>query len=410
MAPMIAYGSVIVCVMGIGGATLGRIVDAKRESQNVADSAALAAADAIRVNGIDTDRTPALRLAQHNSKNPTTASIDGVTNLPTEVDITGRGGETVDTPRFIFDGDAKTQSVARAKVDQETRTISGANPADVAFVLDFSGSMSDAIPGGTKITALKNELTKYLNDRRIQLDYAAALFSNDLIASVPFGPNAMQQIIDMLKKYDAGGGTEPEFGFDKVTEFFGPPVQDGPKRFVLFVSDGAPNTLPKAIEGSLHMWDVAHPTVMTLHIATPPVDPGERSFMVSVSGPPPQDCKQPPAQCPKKEDYYFPVSDIASFERALAEILGKIACPMDPPTLDARRVKDPATVNAFLRDKAGHEVKLQRADVVTGDFNQLGFFFNPTTLDIGVTIEACALMRNEGRTLVFRYNRAVLVQ
>jgi Flp pilus assembly protein TadG len=396
MAPMIAYGSVIVCVMGIGGATLGRIVDAKRESQNVADSAALAAADSIRVNGIDADRTPALQLAQHNSKNPTTASIDGVSNLANEVDVTGRGGETVDTPRFIFDGDSKTQSVARAKVDQETRRITAANPADVVFVLDFSGSMAESIPGGTKITTLKNALTQYLNDRRIQLDYAAALFSDTLIDSVPFGPNAIQQIIDMFKKDDAGGGTRPELGFDKATEFLGAPTPNGNPRFVVFVSDGVPNDLAAAVAGSTNMWNKAQPTVMTIHIG----DPEARPFMLSVSGPP--DKRANP-------DYYFPVEDIDAFEKALAEILGKIACPMNPTTLDKTRLKDPSTVHAFLRDKAGHEVQLPILSVVT-DLHQLGFFFNPTTLDIGVTIEACALMRNEGRTLVIRYNRAVLVE
>jgi hypothetical protein len=108
-------------------------------------------------------------------------------------------------------------------------------------------------------------------------------------------------------------------------------------------------------------------------------------------------------------DYYFPVEDIDAFQKALAEILGKIACPMSPDTLDKTRLKDPNTVNAFLRDKAGHEVKLPTISVVT-DLHQLGFFFNPTTLNIGVTIEACALMRNEGRSLVIRYNRAVLVE
>jgi len=406
-APLVAYGTVIVCVMGIGGATLGRIVDARRESQNVADSSALAAADSMRINGIDADRSAALRLGQRNSKSPTTASIDAVSDLPLELDISTRGTENVDTPRFIFDGDAKTQAIARAKVDQERRTIAGGDTAEVAFVLDFSGSMNDTIPGGTKITALKNSLTQYLNDRRIQLDYAAALFSSDLIDSVPFGPNAIQQIIDMFKNHNADGGTEPEKGFDKVTQFFGPKNDSGPKRFVVFVSDGAPNTPDKATQGSLHMWDVAHPTVMTVHIATPPIDPTEQAFMISVSGPPPQDCKLPPAQCPKKEDYYFKVQDIESFERAMSEILGKIACPLDP--LDPHRLKDPSTVNAFLRDKAGHEVKLPKLDVVT-DTHQLGFFFNPTSLDIGVTIEACALMRNEGRTMIIRYNRAILVE
>ena len=285
----------------------------------------------------------------------------------------------------------------------------GGDTAKIALVLDFSGSMADAIPGGTKITALKDALTQYLNDRRIQLDYSAALFSDDLVDSVPFGPNAIQQILDLFKRDNAGGGTEPEFGFDKVTSFFGPTSgnDSGPKRFVVFVSDGAPNTPSKATQGSLNMWDVAHPTVMTLHIAPQPVNPAEESFMISVSGPPPQDCKTPPAQCPKKQDYYYQVSDIQAFERRLSEILGKIACPLDP--LDAKRLKDPSTVHAFLRDKAGHEVQLPLVPIVT-DTHQLGFFFDTTSLAIGVTLEACALMRNEGRTLIIRYNHAVLVE
>jgi hypothetical protein len=391
---MVAYGTVLVCVMGIGGATIGRIVDARRESQNVADSAALAAADAIRVNGVDGNLNGAVQLAQHNSKNPTTATIAGISNLPNQLDVVTNGGETVDTPRFIFNGDAKTQAIAGAKVDQETRTSSSANTANVVFVLDFSGSMDDQLPGGTKITVLKNALTQYLNDRRITLNYAAALFSDNLIASVPFGPNSVQQIIQMFQKYGAGGGTEPQFGFDKASQFLGPISSGGPDRFVVFVSDGEPNDLGLAQAGSTRMWNTSGPTVMTIHIG----DPEARPFMLSVSGPPNK--RGDP-------DDYFPVEDMDAFQKALAEILGKIACPLLP--LDKTRLKDPTTVNAFLRDTSGHEVKLPEVSVIT-DLHQLGFFFNPTTLDIAVTIEACALMRNEGRTLVIRYNRAVLIQ
>ena len=59
------------------------------------------------------------------------------------------------------------------------------------------------------------------------------------------------------------------------------------------------------------------------------------------------------------------------------------------------------------RDRSGHEIKLPPGS--TGGAG-LGFFFNPTSLDIAVTIDTCVLMRNEGRTLVVRYNRAVLVE
>src|SRR5262249_42595826 len=145
--------------------------------------------------------------------------------------------------------------------------------------------MNDTIPGGTKITTLKNAISQYLRDQRIKLNYAAALFTgvNDhgLIGSVPFGPDAIQKILDLFQQKVADGGTSPELGFDKVTEFFGPPNDSGPKRFVVFVSDGQPNDEGAARAGSQRMWTRADPTVMTIHIGSPEA----RQFMVDVSGP-----------------------------------------------------------------------------------------------------------------------------
>src|SRR5262249_33254210 len=92
-APMVAYGTMIVCVMGMGGATTGRITNARKEAQNIADSAALAAADATRVNGIDANRNAALALGRRNTKLPSTATISGVFDQQLELDIATAAGE-----------------------------------------------------------------------------------------------------------------------------------------------------------------------------------------------------------------------------------------------------------------------------------------------------------------------------
>ena len=396
ITPMVAFGTVILCVMGIGGATIGRIVQSRREVQRVADSAALAAADEIRVNGVDGDRSGALSLAHHNSPAPTTASIDGVASTPHDLEVSTLAGQGVDTPRFIFDGNAQVKAAARAMVAQEFRKIDSSKTANVVFVLDFSGSMNDALGGETKIKVLKDSITGYLRDQRIPLNYSAALFSSDLIDSVGFGPNASQQIIDMFQNHGADGGTMPQFGFDKASEFLGPPGT-GPDHYVVFASDGQPNDLPAAQAGSSRMWDTSKPEVLTLHIGDPEAAP----FMISVAG---------TWDHRGNKDDYFPVEDMDEFRKALAQILAKIACPLDPPTLDKARLKDANTVNAFLRDSSGHEVKLPTNPQIDGSPDQLAFFFNPASLAVGVSIQACVLMRNEHRTLVIRYNRAALIQ
>jgi hypothetical protein len=391
MTPMVAFGTIVVTVMGIGAATIGRMVHARREAQNAADAAALAAADLVREEGLTADRSGAVAMGQRNSAVATQVAIDGIDDRTLQVDARAHAVQTVDTPRFIFNGDGNVRGKAVATISQEIRTIAASNTGDVVFVLDYSGSMA-----GTRIKTLEEAVSGHLLDQRIPLNYSAALFSLGLVAAVPFGDDAVTKILDEFARQDAFGNTHPEFGFDKAREFFREQPKDGPPRYVVFVSDGEPTEPPKAFEGSRKLWDEAGPTVMTIHIGS-----GESSnFMIAVSGTP---------QDRGNRDFYFPVTSNDEFRNALAQVVSRIACPIEG--LTKARVKDPSTVRGFLRDATGREIKIpRRPNVEDAKKEDLGFFYDEKSAKLAVTIATCIIMRDEGRELVLRYNRATLLE
>jgi hypothetical protein len=191
MTPMVAFGTIIVTVMGIGAATIGRMVHARREAQNAADAAALAAADLVREEGLTADRSGALAIGQRNSAVATQVAIDGIDDRTQQVDARAHAVQTVDTPRFIFNGDGNVRGKAVATISQDIRTIAASNSGDVVFVLDYSGSMA-----GARIRTLEDAVSGHLQDQRIPLNYSAALFSDRLISAVPFGDDAVAKILD----------------------------------------------------------------------------------------------------------------------------------------------------------------------------------------------------------------------
>src|SRR5262249_18265892 len=147
---------------------------------------------------------------------------------------------------------------------------------------------------------------------KLRFDWAAVLFSTDVISSSPFekDPARAKDEIERLIQHPAEGGTSTDQGLKKALEFLTTRHDhDGYKAselFVLLISDGAPNDAGAAQAAATGIWDTsskkwddpAGVTIITLKVGPDNTE----GFMKSISG----KANHVPRGDP---DWYFDASD-----------------------------------------------------------------------------------------------------
>jgi hypothetical protein len=396
--PIAAASVLLLAVIGAGGATIGRIAVARSDAQRAADAAALALGDAIREQGIATSPAAALGVGQRNVRTAVGLS-PAVNETTTSAQALVEAHSNLLAPRFVFaSGTVDVAARARAMVPEVQLQNVAMPHAKVVLVLDFSGSMVEVLAGGqSKIDELKSSVAEFLREP-LRIDWAGVLFSTDVLGFQPFAPDAASQLQQLINNHSADGSTATERGLAKARDLLAAPdVRSDPNKFVLLVSDGAPNDVGSARGAAGPLWDLGA-TIITLHIDSDG-DAAASQFMLSVSGKSPGN----------DHDWYFRIDTAAALEAQLQTILARIGCPLDP----LPPVENPPLVSAFLRPAPGaSERKLVNAG--TGDLalfrDREAFRYDPATRRVTLSLPACEAIANRHEQLVIRYNRARLIE
>jgi hypothetical protein len=403
--PIVVFSTVVVAVLGIGGATIGRVVAGRSDAQRAADASALAAADLVRLEGMQAGREDALALGQLNSRQADVSFAPEVTETPDSVLVAMRSELDVSAPRFVNAGGAVPVGArAVAKIGQFIQADVDWKYPKLVLVLDYSGSMASSLAGagGQEAIDVLEDSVRRILDEGLKIDFAATFFESVLAGFVPFPPQgSLEQIRHQLDSLGPMGGTCTECGLNKAYDLLD--GEDAAGYFVLLVSDGAPNDAGAARQAAHRLWDDLHATIFTLHIDYSGGGSGGLSdFMKSVSGP-------PGGRPDKHKGHYFPVSDAASLESALRGILSLINCYAGPVPLD-QPIDDPSTVRVFLRDSSGHETKLPPIDDLAEGMDELGFMYDPESRTAYMTYSTCESLSAAGDKVILRFNRARLIE
>ena len=347
--PIMLVLTVALATLAIGGAAVGRMVAVKLDSQRATDAFCLAALHIVRERGLPlrpADQANALTIGALNSNLPTHTGEITTSETATHVNLactwhTEMAIERVlDATGITSVGSRASAQLSQTVYDEATRRL-----PKLVLVLDYSGSMNQRLPGGggaTAIQVLEESILNLLADPEIELDYGAAFYSSTNFAEVAIGPAAPAQIAANIAARGAGGATCTSCGLNTARALLA--AADDTGRYVLLVSDGAPNYGGGA-GGSRTaadaLWAI-DATIITLHIDwSGGADVGLANFMRSISGPP---------DAHPDSDYYRAAADAATLVATFRDIVASIICTVGPIT---PLPTDPTTVRAFLRSGGG---------------------------------------------------------
>jgi hypothetical protein len=396
--PVVAFVSLILAVLGIGGAVLGRTVAARQDAQRAADGAALAMADLIREQGLPAALPRAMQIGQFSDRSPlgwNPSWREEPTRLVAQVAASGQ----LAAWRYIWDsGSIPVNARASAIVGQEVHEIDNWSPPQLMLVLDYSGSMGEAMGGNrSRIDALEDGVQRMF-DQGYRIEFGATLFDSSIVASERFGPDSVGRILQLLRNHGPGSGTCTSCGLRSGRELLADSPDTGADKFVVLVSDGSPNDgggEEGARQEAARLWD-DNVSIFSLHVGA---GGGLQAFMESVAG--------TPDHHPYPEDYYFQVTDPESFRQALEAIAAAIAC-RTPRPLNMQAIEDMATLRVFLRE-GGRERRIEESpNLIAGNIE--GYQLERTGGRLRFTPRACNAIIDRGAQIVVRYNRARLIE
>jgi len=402
--PLRALGAVALAAMAVGGATVGRLGAVRADAQRSADAAVLAAGRIVQEEGLPFDagkRARAAAIAAKNSKLPVNITwqvVDGAD----AVEFTATASIDVDVPRLIYLSGKTTASarakgkVAQTKYDEVTRRL-----PKFVLVLDYSGSMSQTLPGsgGKSAITVLEESVKGLLDLNLDIDYGAAFFSTNTFATVAIGPGAPNQIRSYMNTYTAGGSTNTSSGLNAARNILAAAQDTG--RYVLLVSDGQPNEgggANGARAAANNVWGIGG-TIFTLHIDWSGGSDGSLAgFMKSVSGTPAS--HGDPA-------YYYRATDSNTLKNTFKNIVASIVCSVGPISPVP---SNPSDLRVFLRNAAG----VERAVPAVPDLAAAGaieaYRYDGGTNTVRMTATACTAVLDDGDDIIVRTSKPVLVE
>jgi Flp pilus assembly protein TadG len=429
MAVMVAGVCVVLGVLGIGGAFIGRMVIARNEAQNAADAAALAASSAIRDLGFpfdDAKRGMAEATASANTRLPVSFAW-GVEEAPDRDRVSFAVTATInmDAPRFLYPSGVKTVSArAVGGVGQQRLTQANRKFPRFILVLDYSGSMAADLNGGnghpSSIDVLKSSINGML-DLHARIKYGLVIFSTHVMKTIPLDtgtstgeptPGYEEQIRQAVNSTQLGNMTSTWEGLDRARAMHDA-VGGNEARHVLLVSDGQPHVngdvdagIAKSKQSAEGLWG-DQVTIWTLQIQNLPAGSPDiaklENFMWSIAGPPDQH---------PDGSYYRQGHTGAELADQFKKIAALIACEMGP--LEPAP-PDPSDVHIFLSEGLGDEEALddarkQGASTVSNlsdpDLpyaNGRYFFYKPETGMLYVTESVCHDIIEGGKGVVIRF-------
>ncbi len=430
MTVMVAGVCVVIGVLGIGGAFIGRMVTARNEAQNAADAAALAASSIIRGLGFpfdDAKRTKAEEVARQNSRLPV-AFAWGVQESPDHDRVSFDVTATIamDAPRFLYATGVKQVSAhAVGGLGQQRLTQANRKFPRFILVLDYSGSMAADLNGGTShpnsIDILRSSVNGML-DLHAKIKYGLVIFSTHVMKTVPLDPGTStgeptpgyeEQIRQVVNSTQLGNMTSTWEALDRARAMHDA-VPGNEARHVLLVSDGQPHVngnvnagIANSKASAERLW-ADQATMWTLQIQNLPSNQTAQihqleAFMRGISGPP---------DAHPDGTYYRRGHTGAELADQFKKIAALIACEMGP--LEPAP-PDPSDVNIFLSAGLGDEEALddarkQGATTVSNlsdpDLPYAGgrfFFYKPETGMLYVTESVCKDIIDGGRGVVIRF-------
>ncbi len=155
--------------------------------------------------------------------------------------------------------------IVEEEVEIEGEAVTGftvrARPA-VVIVLDVSGSMS-----GQKIVAAKKAVEAFTVKASGLVDIGLVAFSHTIVASIPPTSN-VSEILRVLERLVAGGGTMYSYGLSTAISHLTPYVALDLPTAIVFVTDGEPgdpHLYPQVVEEAKNLGNEIH----TVFVGTP---------------------------------------------------------------------------------------------------------------------------------------------
>jgi hypothetical protein len=407
----LAGGVVLVfALLALGGLTIGRLTAVKADSQRAADAAALAGAQLIRDNGMPFDGTLRAR-AETVGRANSVLPIDFVWSLVEDgdsVDLEVTTQINVQGPTLVIGGGSKTvESRAKASITQTRFDDADRRLPKLIMVLDYSGSMNAAMPGGggaRAIDVLKASVNNLL-DADLRIDYGMVIYSGGILSVVPPGegtPSHINNIRNAVNGRGAGGMTCTSCGLNRARELL-LGAGDDTGRYVLLVSDGAPTAGGNeagARSAANSLWAI-EASNFSLHIdSSGGGDPALRNFLISVSG---AYTSHPDA------GYYFYADDASSLRDTFEIIVSSIVCsvgPLDPIPADA------ATLKVYLASGAAERgvISVPAGGDLYDFRDQERYVYDTATQTIKLTELACDAVIDDGDEIVIRFDKPDLIE
>ncbi|HKA86202.1 MAG TPA: vWA domain-containing protein [Haliangiales bacterium] len=430
MTVMVAGACVVLGVLGIGGAFIGRMVVARNEAQNAADAATLAASLIIRDLGFpfdDAKRVKAEEVARQNSRLPL-AFAWGVRESADHDRVSFDVLATIamDAPRFLSPTGTKQVSAhAVGGLGQQRLTQANRKFPRFILVLDYSGSMAADLNGGNghpnSIDILKSSVNGML-DLHAKIKYGLVIFSTNVMKTVPLDPGTSsgeptpgydEQIRQVVNSTQLGNMTSTWLALDRARAMHDA-VPGNEARHVLLVSDGQPHVngnvaagIAKSQASAAALW-ADQTTIWTLQIQNLPSNQTAQihqleAFMRSISGPP---------DAHPDGTYYRQGHTGAELADQFKKIAALIACEMGP--LEPAP-PDPSDVHIFLSAGLGDEEVIDDARkqgaTTVGNLSDPDlpyakgrfFFYKAETGMLYVTESVCKDVIEGGRGVVIRF-------
>lgn len=162
------------------------------------------------------------------------------------------------SPVYVYERVVEYQSEAEVK-----DFLRLARPA-VVIVIDVSGSMGEAIPGGTKIEVARRAVERFLEDIPEKIDVGLIAFSHTIVGSIPPSSNRTV-IIRAIESLRPGGGTMYTYPLTTALNYIKPYRAFNQSCMVVLVTDGMPADAGR-YDGLLDEFKRAETPVYTVYI------------------------------------------------------------------------------------------------------------------------------------------------
>jgi hypothetical protein len=395
-------GALLLCVVAMGGITLGRLAAVRSDCQRAADAGSLAALQVIRDRGLPFDnaaRNAAEAIARGNSPLDVRFTWQ-VTDSPDFVDIQVIASIDVDTPTMVFNsGSAEVRARAKARLPQERFDDAERRLPKLALVLDYSGSMDLPFTGGSQraIDVLETSVRGLLN-AGLDIDYGAAFYSDNVFRTVPIGAGAPAQINAIMNSFTSGGSTNTAAGLSSGRNVLLAAPDTG--RYALLVSDGEPccagDSFQAARNAATALWNSGI-TIFTLEIRRSGSSAALDQFMTDVAGSP---------TSRRDRNYHFVATNastlISQFETIVASIVCKVG-PMSPAPAD------PASLRVYLTQGSTERAVPPSTNLIA-DQDLERFRYEPADQTVRLTARACDAVIDAGADIIVRYDRPALTE